>query len=148
MSKIIPDCEMRSRYRKMRVDGKQVSVHRYIMEQILGRPLKRNEQVHHINGDRYDNRPENLQLVSPKEHRMLHPQVFSEETRKKISLSLLGHKRNFGKVHTAEHNSKISASLIGNQRRKGYIYTDEEKKRISDSMRAARKKKFWSTRKK
>ena len=34
------------------------------MEQMIGRPLASKEVVHHRNGDRGDNRPENLQLFS------------------------------------------------------------------------------------
>ena len=49
------------------------SEHRIVMEEFLCRKLHRKEDVHHINGDRADNRRENLLLCNRKEHTTLHP---------------------------------------------------------------------------
>ena len=42
--------------------------HRYILEQKLERSLKRKEVVHHLNGIRDDNRPENSYLTTINDH--------------------------------------------------------------------------------
>jgi len=49
------------------VDGRWIGQHRHVMEQHLGRRLRRYEEVHHLNGDRSDNRLENLELWSTRQ---------------------------------------------------------------------------------
>ena len=51
-------------------DGTQIRVkqHRFIVEGILGRALLPTEDVHHKNGIKNDNRPENLEVIDHGKH--------------------------------------------------------------------------------
>ena len=61
---------------------------RYLMENKIGRYLKLNENVHHINNNPLDDRIENLELMSRGEHTRLHM--------KKLDYNLIRFFRNFG----------------------------------------------------
>lgn len=49
-----------------------IAEHRYVMSQHIGRPLRKDEIVHHINENKSDNRIENLQIMTTEEHTRLH----------------------------------------------------------------------------
>lgn len=62
----------RKGYVVLRNDGDVIFEHRAVMEEHIGRKLTEDEVVHHINGDKTDNRLENLQLMTRGEHSTMH----------------------------------------------------------------------------
>ena len=66
-------------YLATRIDGRYVGIHRLIMGGILGRPLRDDEIIHHLNGIRDDNRPENLAVTSRGGHNQIHKQKWGRD---------------------------------------------------------------------
>jgi len=85
---------------------KRSRVYRTMAAQSLGRPLVRGEDVHHINIDWRDNRPQNLVVVSRKKHSDLHKQLEA------ISVAL------------------FTAGLVTFDQESGYQMTDRLKKML------------------
>lgn len=58
------------------IDGVRTSrmVHRSIVEDDIGRPLEQFEEIHHLNGNRADNRIENLEIWSTKQPKGQRPE--------------------------------------------------------------------------
>eukprot|EP01124_Arcella_intermedia_P001853 TRINITY_DN11023_c0_g2_i1.p1 TRINITY_DN11023_c0_g2~~TRINITY_DN11023_c0_g2_i1.p1 ORF type:complete len:183 (+),score=19.18 TRINITY_DN11023_c0_g2_i1:34-582(+) len=68
-----------SKYWDTRED-KWTYTHRRVAEKKIGRPVMPDEEVHHINKDRGDNRYENLVVLSKPVHKVLHQSPEHERT--------------------------------------------------------------------
>jgi len=131
-----------------------------VAEKKYGRQIKESENVHHIDGNRLNNHPDNLSILYIGDHVRLHhigkkrPDVAirmkNPETIRKINLAKMGHfvsietrekirKSNLGKKRSLETKQKLSNAL------KGRTITPEWRKKISESTSIAIKK-WWAER--
>lgn len=65
---------MKSPYKTLKINGHHMDEHRYLMQQHVGRQLDRFELVHHKDHNKRNNSIDNLEIVTPKEHALIHLQ--------------------------------------------------------------------------
>ena len=59
-------------YLSLKGNGKHYFIHRIIAEYLIGRTLLDDEVVHHKDGDKLNNHPDNLQVMTRSDHMKLH----------------------------------------------------------------------------
>ena len=64
--------------------GRYVAEHRLVLEDKIGRFLTNDEVAHHKNGDKRDNRPENLELMTFSKHSSHHAKERLRNERKEF----------------------------------------------------------------
>lgn len=69
-----------------------IAEHIVVMQGLLGRLLRKGEVVHHLDENKLNNDPINLQLMTKSEHRRLHMlgKKRTEEQKKKLSIAKKG----------------------------------------------------------
>jgi hypothetical protein len=67
-----------------------VAEHRMVAADVTGERLEVADEVHHISGDKSDNRPENLIVVRNGKHQQLHAQVMRELYELRAAVARLG----------------------------------------------------------
>jgi hypothetical protein len=132
-------------------NGKWIKIYRYIWIQAYGE-IPKDHMIHHINGNHDDNRIENLQCVTQKEHSILHAKdmsealkgrTLSEEHKKHLKDA---HKKHFLSSTPEERKHKPGLKRRRNplseetkqklrEARQGKKMSEETKKKISDKLR-------------
>lgn len=97
--------EKENKYVCLKRNGKRIDEHRLIAIQHWGEEAVKGMDVHHINGLKYDNRIENLELVKRGEHTRQHNigKKLANSTKEKIGI----HSRNYWKDRTSEDAKRV-----------------------------------------
>ena len=117
--------------------GKFKRQSKFVFEEVSGFKINDKEfQVHHKDKNRLNDRPSNLEKITPRKHGKIHhpkgvaPYLSTFNSRKNLSRAMTGSKNIFfNKRHSSQSKRKISVSAIG--RNVGRKHSDKAKLRMS-----------------
>jgi len=94
-------------YIRLTGGGLNIQEHRYVMEQFLGRKLRKGEQIHHINGIKTDNRIENLLLMRSASHHMKSFHYRVKDDKNYVTLTCAGCGRPFTRLKSEIKRARL-----------------------------------------
>ena len=115
-------------YVRGRFNGRLRFEHDIIMEELIGRPLTSKERVHHINGVRVDNRPENLEFAASHSDHLAKYHPHWPESRSRPIACSNGHPYYEGSFYLTNHGKRKCKECSKDDRRSWYANQSEEKK--------------------
>lgn len=98
-------------YKKVKLpDGTTRDEHRLVMEAHIGRSLRSDEHIHHIDGNKRNNDISNLKILSKEDHTRHHMigNVPSDKTKQKLSISA----KLYGIKGSKQPGSKLTESDV------------------------------------
>ena len=66
-------------------------VHRKVAEIVRGEPIPGGHEVHHVNRDKLDNDPDNLQVLTKEEHQDVHKNDYKKQVDRVNKMGVLGY---------------------------------------------------------